>query len=222
MAHAVLSYSYPALLPGQDSIRLLRLLPHNDNHAQIQCELIDVRLGDLLGRPYPYEALSYVWGDSKDVQNISMHGCKLPVTRQLYEALSSLRYRCSERILWADAVCIDQEQKKKSEKEQQIRLMPKIYSQANSVIVWLGEEADGSDQALEVIVEAGRDRNISLPVDTAVQQAVIKLLQRSWFRRIWVIIHFVYTTKQFAKSHLGASGSWFSSAHPDEMWSYGD
>jgi hypothetical protein len=207
MACAVLPYSYSALLPGQDSIRLLRLLPHNDNHAQIQCQLIDIRLGDLLGRPSPYEALSYVWGDSRDTRNISMHGYNLPVTRQLYEALSGLRYHCSERILWVDAVCIDQEQRKnskkeqeseqeqESEKEQQIRLMPKIYSQANSVIVWLGEEADDSDQALEVIVEAGRDRTTSLPTNPAVQQAVIKLLQRSWFRRIWVIIHFVYTTK---------------------------
>jgi hypothetical protein len=130
-----------------------------------------------------------------------MHGCTLPVTRQLHEALSSLRYRGSERILWVDAVCIDQKQKKKSEKEQesekeqQIRLMPKIYSQANSVIVWLGEGADDSDQALEAIVKAGRDRTTTFPDEAVVQQAVTKLLQRSWFRRIWVMIQFAPTTK---------------------------
>jgi hypothetical protein len=87
------SYRYSALLSGQDSIRLLRLLPHNDSLAQIQYQLIDVRLADLLGRPYPYEALSYVWGDSKDLRNISVHGHNLPVIRQLHEALLNLRYR---------------------------------------------------------------------------------------------------------------------------------
>jgi hypothetical protein len=70
--------------------------------------------------------------------------------------------------------------------------MPKIYSQANIVIVWLGKEADDSDQALEVIVEAGRDKTTSFSDEAAIQQAIIKLLQRSWFRRIWVMRHCVH------------------------------
>jgi hypothetical protein len=139
-----------------------------------------------------YDALSYVWGDSDNPQSIYIGKHDLSVNRNLYAALSRLRNFSLERIIWVDAICIDQKNTK--EKEQQIRLMPKIFSQANSVIVWLGEEADDSDQALEVIVEAGRDRATSLSVEATVQQAVIKLLQRSWFRRIWVMIHLDYNT----------------------------
>jgi hypothetical protein len=40
--------------------------------------------------------------------------------------------------------------------------MAKIYSQANLVIVWLGEAAEFSDQALEQILAAGRDTSTRL------------------------------------------------------------
>jgi hypothetical protein len=53
-----------------------------------------------------------------------------------------------------DAVCINQTNG--TEKEQQILLMAKIYGQANRVIVWLGEAAHNSDQALEDIRVAWR------------------------------------------------------------------
>jgi hypothetical protein len=185
MKCTVSSYSYPALLPEQDSIRLLRLLPQNDNDVQIQCELINIRLGDLLGQSHPYEALSYTWGDPEETQIISINGFNVLVTRQLHEALSRLQYRYFERIIWIDAICIDQGNRE--EKGQQIRLMPKIYSQAKSVIVWLGEAANNSDQALETIVLAGRDRTTGFTNEAAVQQAVMVLLKRDWFRRIWVI-----------------------------------
>jgi hypothetical protein len=59
-----------------------------------------------------------------------------------------------------DAVCIDQKNDK--EKVQQIQIMPKIYSQANRVLVWLGEAADNSDQALEEIRAAGGKATDSL------------------------------------------------------------
>jgi hypothetical protein len=40
----------------------------------------------------------------------------------------------------------------KQEKEYQIQLMAKIYGLANRVVVYLGEAADDSDQALEEYV----------------------------------------------------------------------
>jgi hypothetical protein len=62
--------------------------------------------------------------------------------------------------------------------------MIKIYGQANRVVVWLGEAADGSDQALEEILITGGKSSISSNSE-AIQQAVLALLQRQWFRRIW-------------------------------------
>ena len=63
--------------------------------------------------------------------------------------------------------------------------MAKIYSQASSVIDCLGEAADNSDQALKEIRAAGRKATHSLNNET-IQLAVLALLQRNWFRRIWV------------------------------------
>ena len=63
--------------------------------------------------------------------------------------------------------------------------MAKIYSQASRVLVWLGEAANNSGQALEEIRAAGRKAIHSLNNET-IQLAVLKLLERDWFQRIWV------------------------------------
>lgn len=145
------------LLP--DSIRLLRLLPNEDKKAPIQCELFHCSLQDSDKRTHPYDALSYVWGDPSKPQPMfvrkhkSISGHNLQVTRNLHEALLRLRNCFVERILWIDAVCINQ--KDDQEKEQQIQFIARIYGQANRVIVWLGETADDSDQALQEIRNAG-------------------------------------------------------------------
>jgi hypothetical protein len=66
--------------------------------------------------------------------------------------------------------------------------MAKIYGRANRVVVWLGEAADDSDLAFEEIRVAGGKKSKSTnPLDCgSIQQAVLALLQRPWFRRIWV------------------------------------
>ncbi|RDW62183.1 hypothetical protein BP6252_11616 [Coleophoma cylindrospora] len=63
--------------------------------------------------------------------------------------------------------------------------MTKIYGQADRVIVWLGEAADNGDQALEVIRAAGNGVTSSLSHEILL--AVLNLLRRPWFRRIWVL-----------------------------------
>jgi len=89
-----------------------------------------------------------------------------------------------ERILWIDAICINQDEQ--GEKEQQVRCMAKIYAKASRVIVWLGEAADCSDQALEVLRAAAEEQHANTPPDEANRQAVLALLGREWFQRIWV------------------------------------
>jgi hypothetical protein len=181
MSSAISPSCYRSLSP--DSIRLLRLLPHEDKNAPIQCQLFDYSLQESGKRMHLYDALSYVWGDSDNPRSIYIGEHDLPVTRNLHAALSHLQNFSLERIIWVDAICIDQ--KNTEEKEQQIQIMAKIYSQANRVLVWLGEAADNSDQALEEIRAAGGKATISLNNET-IRSAVLALLQRNWFRRIWV------------------------------------
>lgn len=110
---------------GSDSIRLLCLLPNEDEAAPIQCRLHNYPLRKLEKGPQPYEALSYVWGDSGMHKSVLIDGYTVPVTMNLYAALSRLRDRTFERIIGADSVCINQADER--EKERQIPLMSRIY-----------------------------------------------------------------------------------------------
>ncbi|CZR58311.1 related to heterokaryon incompatibility protein [Phialocephala subalpina] len=178
-------YCYSPLSRAHDSIRLLRLIPNENEKADVQCELFEYSLQDSGKRTHLYEALSYVWGDPKSRRSISINKHKLLVTENLHAALLRLRDRSIVRTIWIDAICINQANKQ--EKEHQIQSMAKIYSQANRVIVWLGEAADDSDRAIEEIRVTASKKSTNSSNNETIQQAILKLLQRPWFRRIWVL-----------------------------------
>ncbi|KLU82782.1 hypothetical protein MAPG_01850 [Magnaporthiopsis poae ATCC 64411] len=194
---------YDGRLP-EGSVRLLRLLPHQEENARIECQLIAFPLLDR-GSSHPYEALSYVWGSEENKRPIYIGGKdELRVTANLHAALRHLRHSFVERILWVDAVCINQDDN--GEKGQQVQFMSKIYAKASRVIVWLvdppkanapdkgdqaadGGQADSGGQALEALraaAAAGKQR-VRSPMDGRDQKAILALLGREWFQRIWVL-----------------------------------
>ncbi|RKL33937.1 hypothetical protein BFJ72_g9719 [Fusarium proliferatum] len=93
-----------------------------------------------------YEALSYTWGapDSSSERKITVisQGINrsMAISGSLHAALRELRRNDASRVVWADAICINQEDGK--EKGQQVALMGQIFSGAWQVIVWLGEKSD--------------------------------------------------------------------------------
>ncbi|KAF4439784.1 Heterokaryon incompatibility 6 OR allele [Fusarium acutatum] len=93
-----------------------------------------------------YEALSYTWGkpDSSSHRKIEIisNGAShsMSISGSLYIALRELRRSNASRVIWADAICINQADVK--ERGQQVALMGKVFSGAWQVIVWLGEEED--------------------------------------------------------------------------------
>jgi len=133
MSCAMSQYYYSPLSQTPDSIRLLRLMPNKNDTADIQCELFEYALQESDKATHLYEALSYVWGDSDKRRPIFMDNQYLAVTLNLYAALLRLRDRDIPRIIWVDAVCINQGDKQ--EKEHQIWSMAKIYGKASRVIV---------------------------------------------------------------------------------------
>ncbi|GAB1210369.1 hypothetical protein APSETT445_009161 [Aspergillus pseudonomiae] len=174
-------YRYPPLPQGY--IRLLRLLPSEERNSHIQGCLFNYPLERLAGKTHLYEAISYVWGDLNDCQSISLEDCDFPVTANLHTALLHIRDPYIERIIWIDAVCINQKDLK--ERGEQVRRMAEIYIRAKSVIVWLGNSAHYSDEALEKIrIAAHRPHSVD---DKFTKEAVFSLLQRPWFKRIWVL-----------------------------------
>src|SRR5690348_3268834 len=116
-------YTYTPLPEG--SVRLLRLLPNSDTNSYIECRLIVFSMLDS-GSTHPYEALSYVWGSEDDKTPVYVDGDKLYVTANLYMALSHIRHCLVERIIWADAICINQDDN--DEKDRQVQSMAKIYA----------------------------------------------------------------------------------------------
>jgi len=89
----------------------------------------------------PYEALSYVWGpfnSPDDPDLIQLNDCGFEVTTNLWRALYALRHETKDRVLWIDAICINQGDLE--ERSSQVQLMRDVYRKARSVVVWLGEE----------------------------------------------------------------------------------
>ncbi|KAE8384977.1 heterokaryon incompatibility protein-domain-containing protein [Aspergillus alliaceus] len=171
----MLQYKYSPLPTGSSIVRVLRLLPNEDNTIPINCQLIRYSLLTTDKGHHPYEALSYVWGSESKPQCIFIDGYALRVTDNLYTALLHLRDHQLPRMLWVDAICINQQDNQ--EKAHQIQFIPIIY-------------ADYSDKALENIrlaaeYEPTGDKSIILwEKETA---AILILLRRPWFQRIWVL-----------------------------------
>jgi len=123
-------------LKHANSIRLLTLLP-GDREAPVQITIAEVRSRD---DPL-YEALSHTWatedGDCKRSRQIRCNGARIWVTKNCELALQYLRKENEERVLWVDAICINQQDV--SERGHQVGIMHKIYSKAQKVLIWLGE-----------------------------------------------------------------------------------
>lgn len=131
-----------------DSIRLLELLP-GPKGSPLACNIFEVRKHD---NP-EYEALSYAWGEpvfSHVVQEVSS-GTEIHVTKNLEQALQGIRYEHVARILWADAICINQSDLK--EKGHQVALMGQIYRDAKRVVVWLGCQHVAPDRMIGLLNE---------------------------------------------------------------------
>lgn len=66
-------------------------------------------MGDLNDEDCKYDALSYEWGDSTSTTfSIVVDGVEVSVRENLWWALWYLRQADKVRVMWIDALCIDQ------------------------------------------------------------------------------------------------------------------
>jgi hypothetical protein len=202
-------YKYAKRLNGHE-LRLVVLLPGKGD-AQIECKLVVYETDNLPA----YEALSYVWGTSTELEPILCDGYRIDVTPNLLFALKQLRDEDKRRLVWIDYMCINQEDN--DEKTEQVQqLMKNIYSEASRVVVsityehWLFPYKKSIEAILtmEKLREAGKSMNsvLSLPknvlpepeplkkklVDKVWENLVrlksfIGFLQDEWFTRIWCV-----------------------------------
>ncbi|KAE8445911.1 hypothetical protein EG329_012690 [Mollisiaceae sp. DMI_Dod_QoI] len=181
-----------------DHIRLLCIEPGSDD-SPIRCRLL---VRSLEASP-PYEALSYTWGSLERDCIITCDEAPMFVTTHLYDVLQYLRKPEEERIMWIDALCINQ--RDDHERSEQVGIMKDIYTKAWHVVIWLGRETPEDKIAFELLdrfkqifderglVELGPEhyRTVGLPwlhdPNWSHWTALVKLFQRSWFQRIWVV-----------------------------------
>lgn len=122
-------------------IRIVLLQPSEEEDDALYA---DLEIVSLASEP-EYKAISYVWGDPSHTTDIFLNGGKVKITKSLGAALRRFRDSSDLVALWADAVCIDQENLQ--ERADQVRIMGEIYAAAIQVNVWLGRLSDAGWQA---------------------------------------------------------------------------
>lgn len=134
-AHAATSI-YKPLRHGQ--IRLVRIhsldvnTERNFGPENISCDLVTVNLDD---NP-DYQALSYVWGSQSEPKTIQLNQQQFFVTQSLSDALTGLRLPGTDRVIWIDALAINQSDI--DERARQVEQMTRVYAQSRETIVWVG------------------------------------------------------------------------------------
>lgn len=100
----------------------------------------------------PYEALSYVWGNHSVTETITLdNDSVLYLTPSIADALRRVRLPDTTRAVWADQICVNQ--KDKSERSQQVKLMGSLYRSAERVLVWLGRDPSGNAETARRLIE---------------------------------------------------------------------
>lgn len=87
---------YPKLIPNRRWIRLLSLEAGKLGET-VECALYQSDFS------YPFEALSYVWGQKDNGSNvITVDGQPFTVHRNLFNALRRIRREKESRLIWVD------------------------------------------------------------------------------------------------------------------------
>ena len=192
----MLQFEYERL-NGPSDFRLLKLQPGQCAESLIS----NLILSSLDDHSYIWTALSYTWGDPQIRGELLCNGVPLSITANLHSALQRLRLVDKPLLLWADAVCINQDDIE--EKEAQVRLMRRIYTQASLVVADLGDAGDDYDDvatifnalvhivkttsAYEQIGYEHYERYGLAAYTDRKWESWRKFLARPWFRRVWVM-----------------------------------
>lgn len=184
-------YLGQALKP--DEIRLLTIIWTTSDQFELRTDC------HALTADLQFDAISYVWGSAPASVSVKCNNGTLLVTPTAFEMLGYLYLYKPEpqRPIWVDAICIDQNDAE--EKAVQVPLMHRIYSSAQTVLVWPGR----LDQ---IALDCARDlQEIPRPwdckwADDAIRQrwplywssewspfwqGLLQLINIDWFERLW-------------------------------------
>ena len=149
-----------------------------------------------------YMALSYTWGDPSITREIELNGHIMRVTENVEACLRVLRgkaYIQKGWRIWIDALCINQSDI--IERASQVKRMNEIYRKAWTPIIWLGNEMEGSDDAMALAKLLSRTYTGDDQVNALTQdlhrdpgkfgvgrwKAIHQLINRRYWSRMWIL-----------------------------------
>ncbi|KAI9155031.1 Cytochrome P450 monooxygenase atnE [Paramyrothecium foliicola] len=220
---STLSFEYEPLPPitkfGRSSpfTRLLLLAPGRIDEP-LAGRLLVVNVEAALE---PYEALSYAWGSEPPTSALELGAQHLPIRPNLDAALRALRRPTHARVLWVDAVCIDQ--CNLDERSRQVGYMRSVYKYATAVIAWVGPKTPGVEMAFDAMMKLAAIRELrqeqrnkgqtvgaeeaagsvtnamtnELPAES--QQLLLEFWQRPYFSRCWCVQEIVASQQALIK-----------------------
>ncbi|KAH6714263.1 heterokaryon incompatibility protein-domain-containing protein [Leptodontidium sp. MPI-SDFR-AT-0119] len=214
-------------IDSNHEIRILRI-QHGKDGDPLECMLFPsaLELGNNQKshsehQKWPYTALSYWWGDPDEVagnritiyKDTGARGVRQTLTGfnqsgtffirdNLNAALLRFRHATEDVNVWVDAICINQDDK--TEKSSQVARMHEVYTQAESVCVWLGEGNDDTELTFEFLKRIldlqALDDLVANPEETAESWAlVLQLITNHWFSRRWVIQELALARKAYVR-----------------------
>lgn len=205
--------NYISLAGEAKQIRLLHLGKRGSSQVEepnlISCTFSTVSLDE-----YPeYEALSYVWGDTFKEKTIQIDNEAVGITRNLHEALTQLQLPDRERVLWADAVCINQDDD--LERTHQVSIMQHIFKRATKVVIYLGPTWVGCEELFEFFQAIGQDPGLHIVshqkpcvivrgfrgIKPVLRKYMGKFFDLAWWTRVWTVQEFVLAKS--AEMHCG-------------------
>ncbi|KAG4438458.1 hypothetical protein IFR05_006068 [Cadophora sp. M221] len=214
------TFEYSSLDAAKSEIRLLRLQPASTYDDEVYCELFHASLDD---EPVlPYETVSYTWGksDATRPSYIYLHGQPFNVTPNLKDALQCLRLTDKSRVIWIDAICINQQSL--ADRASQVALMHLIYRQTSGGLFWLGKVANMPEPAFQFLKSIENNAECStIPEFTKlVLDKLAQLESAEWpivvgpisrflreppaWGRVWILQEFCLPTE--VQIHFGTEG----------------
>ncbi|KAL0936375.1 ankyrin and het domain-containing protein [Colletotrichum truncatum] len=168
-------YKYTPLDPDCRQFRLLKLGSPDENGITSQFRLETYSIDDSPS----YFCLSYVWGDPARFLSINCDGEMISVTQNLFHALQTCFTRHPDSWLWADGICINQEDV--AERSSQVLLMGTIYQHASMVLAHPGhysyKQVNNRESLDNRLEELGRQDMMSFGVDETDNQGALTQAQ---------------------------------------------
>lgn len=204
------SYEYSPLQSPKEEIRLLSFV-HKRSSSKLHISLRTVSLSEAP----TFAAVSYSWGKHPTLsQSVICDGRPLRITESLHRAISHVSQvvqksdsTVSEHrtpfLLWADAISINQQDTK--ERNKQLQVVGKIYSQAQRVFAYIGEPREPGqehdalrtvDLVLKNVHRLSNSKHntsdymqaVGIPrAEDPSWQSIEHLFCQSWFGRTWIL-----------------------------------